>query len=636
MELRDYLRIIRQRWLLIVSCVLIAIAAAAVFTLRATPQYQSTASLFVSTPQSDGSAAYQGSLFSQQRVASYADLIKGKQIAQRVVDKLDLDESASELAARVTASVVPETVILNVTVQDSDPEQAQQLTEAIAQEFTVFVSEIETTPGTENAPIKATIVDPPTVPGSAVSPQPLRNIGLAVVLGLLVGVGLAVLREMLDTTVKTPEQLRTVTGAGNLGNIFYDPKAAQRPLVTQLDSHAPRAEAFRVLRTNLQFIDVDSSSKVFVMTSPLPGDGKSTSAVNLAITLAQAGQRTILIEGDLRRPKTSDYLGLEANVGLTTVLIGKVDLDDAIQPWGEDGLHVIASGAIPPNPAELLQSRQMVNVLERLRRHYDVVLIDAPPVLPVADAAVLGRQADGAILVVRHGKTTKDQVATAVERLESVDAVLLGTVFNRTPEKGNDGYGYGYGYGYAPVDGADLSEDDAAFTRTRRRAADPAPEMIRPAHDAVAVDNPLPTHAELYDESDAAPKSAGSRSAGQAEELRPASPSVEEAPAEPAEATGIAALDDDIWAPRARTRPRREERAARGGRHNGAAVENERSTMTDARAVADDGTVRGNGLPPVPAEVDPPTRRPAEDADAEHADAGARHRRSASDFLSQD
>lgn len=497
MELRDYFRIVRQQWLIIVSCVLIAIAAASIMTLRATPQYQSTASLFVSTPQSDGSAAYQGSLFSQQRVSSYADLIRGKQIAQRVVDKLDLNESAASLASRVTATVVPETVILNVTVQDADPEQAQLLTEAIAQEFTVFVSELETTPGSESAPIKATVVDPPTIPSSAVSPQPLRNIGLAALLGLLVGIGIAVLREMLDNTVKTPEQLRDVAGAANLGNIFFDPKAARRPLVTQIDSHAPRAEAFRVLRTNLQFIDVDSSSKVFIMTSPLPGDGKSTTAVNLAITLAQAGQRTVLIEGDLRRPKTSEYLGLESKVGLTTVLIGKVDLDDAIQPWGDDGLHVIASGAIPPNPAELLQSRQMAQVLERLRRHYDVVLIDAPPLLPVADAAVLSRQADGAILVVRHSKTTKDQVAAAADRLASVDAELLGTVFNRTPEKGNDGYGYGYGYGYAPAEGAELTDDDAAFTRSRRRAADPAPEMQQPSHDAVTGAQPLPSREDL-------------------------------------------------------------------------------------------------------------------------------------------
>ena len=497
MQLRDYLRIIRQQWLLICTCVLIAVAAAALVTLRATPQYQSTASLFVSTPQSDGSAAYQGSLFSQQRVSSYADLIKGKQIAQRVIDKLDLDESASSLASRVTASVVPETVILNVTVQDSSPQRAQQLTEAISQEFTVFVSELETTPGSQNAPIKASIVDPPTVPSTAVSPQPVRNLALAAFLGLLVGIGFAVVRELLDNTVKHVGTLREIAGAANLGSIFYDPKASSRPLVTQLDSHAPRAEAFRVLRTNLQFIDVDSESKVFIITSPLPGDGKSTTAVNLAITLAQAGQRTLLLEGDLRRPRTSEYLGLESKVGLTTVLIGKIDIEDAIQPWGDDGLHVIASGAIPPNPAELLQSGQMATFLERLRRQYDVIIIDAPPLLPVADAAVLAQQADGALLVVRHGKTTKDQVTAAVERLRSVEAELLGTVFNRTPNKGGDGYGYGYGYGYGDVPDDDSEAGDGhAVTRAAKRrsgssshdrpvGAAPSPEMTEPAHDAV-------------------------------------------------------------------------------------------------------------------------------------------------------
>lgn len=489
MELRDYLRIIRRRWLLIVACFLVAIGAAALFTLRATPQYQSTARLFISTPSSDSTVAgaYQGGLFSQQRVTSYADLVTGKQIAERVVKKLGLSESPASLAARTTATVVPETVILEITVQDPNPAHAAKLTEAVAQEFTTFVGELESTPGQQNAPIKASIVDPAAVPASAVSPQPLRNIGLAAVLGLLVGIAVAVLREMLDNTLKTADGLKEATGAAQLGGISYDPDASKRPLVTQLDSHAPRIEAFRMLRTNLQFVDIDSSSKVFVVSSPLPADGKSTTAVNLAITLAQAGQRTVLVEADLRRPRVSEYLHLEPTVGLTTVLIGRIEVMDAIQPWGDDGLHVISSGAIPPNPAEMLQSKAMTSVLETLRQHYDVILIDAPPLLPVTDAALLAQQADGAILVVRHGKTTKEQASLAVQRLESVDARLLGTVFNMTPEKGGAGYGYGYGHGYAPQKNVQLTDAETAVGAKQRRrrvekpthAADEATDEIQ-------------------------------------------------------------------------------------------------------------------------------------------------------------
>lgn len=453
MELRDYFQLIRRRWKLIAACLLLTVAAAALITLRATPQYAATARLFVSTPQSSTSDAYQGGLFSQQRVASYADLITGENLAQRVIDRLNLQESSADLAEQVSSSVSPETVILEVTVTDPSPQRAHVLARAMAQEFTQFVQELETAPGKKVSPIKATIVDSPERPTTPVSPQPIRNLGLAAVIGLLLGVGLAVLRETLDRTIKSPQDLSDATGTSLLGTVQYDARAAKSPLVTELESHAPRVEAFRMLRTNLQFVDVDKRSKVFVVTSAVPAEGKSTTAINLAVTLAQASQRVLLVEGDLRRPRISTYLRLEPTVGLTTVLIGRVGVEEAIQPWGKDGLDVMTSGTVPPNPAELLQSQAMESVISKVCEAYDVIVIDAPPLLPVTDAALLAAQSDGAILVVRHGKTTREQASLAAERLHSVDAKILGTVLNMTPDKGVDryNYGYGYGYGYAPT-----------------------------------------------------------------------------------------------------------------------------------------------------------------------------------------
>lgn len=456
MELRDYLRIMRRRWTLIVACVLLAVGAAAVVTMRATPQYASTSRLFISTPSGASADAYQGGLFSQQRVASYADLITGEDLAQRVIDKGELSESAAALSAQITSEVAPETVILEVTVTDPVPGRAQLLARAVAQEFTGFVTELETSPGKSTSPIKATVVDAADLPTSPVSPQPVRNLGLAAIMGLLLGLGLAVLRETLDTSVKSAQDISNTIGTALLGTIQYDARAAKQPLLTELDTHAPRVEAFRVLRTNLQFVDVDRELKVVVVTSALPAEGKSTTAINLAITLAQTGQRVLLIEGDLRRPKLPAYLRLEPTVGLTTVLIGKVALEDAIQPWGDDGLHVITSGTTPPNPAELLQSQAMETVLAKARADYDVVLLDAPPLLPVTDGALLATQADGAILVVRQGKTTKDQLGEAYQRLMSVDARVLGSVLNMSPERGADSYSYGYGY--APLQSARRGE----------------------------------------------------------------------------------------------------------------------------------------------------------------------------------
>lgn len=448
MDLRDYLQVVRRRWRAITVCVLLAVAAAGVLTVTTTPQYASTARMFVSTPQSDSAAAYQGGLFSQQRVASYADLIGGEDIARRVLDDLGIREDPSALASQVTATASPETVILDVTVTDANPQRAQTLAQSYAEQFTDYVAELETPPGKDTAPIKLTVTDAASLPTSPVSPQPLRNLGLAVVLGLLLGIGLAVLRDTLDRTVTSPETLAEATDASLLGAITYDSEAVKKPLLSDMDTHAPRVEAFRVLATNLSFVDVDLESKIFVVTSSVPGEGKTTTACNLAITLAQSGQRVVLVEADLRRPKVAEYLRLESAVGLTTVLVGRVAVEDALQPYGQQGPSVLTSGATPPNPAELLQSRAMCDVLGKLKAQFDVIIVDAPPLLPVIDSALLAAQSDGALLVVRHGRTTRDQVRSSVERLGHVNGRLLGAVLNMTPSRTDS---YGYGYGYAPT-----------------------------------------------------------------------------------------------------------------------------------------------------------------------------------------
>jgi receptor protein-tyrosine kinase len=450
-ELRDYLSIARRRWLLIVGAVGAIVAVAAVMTSQATPMYASTARVFVSTTPSNSTDAYQGGLFSQQRVSSYADLLNGLDLSQRVIDDLGLDMSAADLSSKISASVVPDTVVLKITVTDSSRTQAQRINDGVVAQLQKFVAELETPPGQDVPLLKATVVDSPRLPGDPVSPQPVRNIGLALVLGLLLGFGLAVLREVLDNSVKGAADVPALGETPVLGSMAFDPEVQKQPLISALSPHAPRAEAYRVLRTNLSFIDVDQPSKAFVVTSSVPNEGKSTVAVNAAIALASAGQRVLLLDGDLRRPQVAKFLGLEERVGLTSVLVGSVGYADVVQHHGGSGLDVLAAGPIPPNPAELLQSNAMRDLLAKLRHDYDVILIDSPPLLPVTDAALLASETDGAVLVVRHGKTTKDQVAGAVARLESVGSAPLGVVFNMIPTRRGGKYGYGYGYGYAPA-----------------------------------------------------------------------------------------------------------------------------------------------------------------------------------------
>jgi len=450
-ELRDYLKVVRRRWRLILTAVLATVALASVITLSTTPQYESRARLFVSTADQSATEAYQGGTFAIQRVSSYADLVKGQELAGRVVDELGLDLTPAALAEKISATVVPETVILEVTATDADPRKAQRISQAVAVALTEFVDQLETPPGKANAPIKASIVDSANLPTSPVSPQPLRNLGLAIVLGLLLGAGLAVLRELLDTSVKSAEDIAQLTDAPVLGGILFDSSAPKHPLISELPPHSPRVEAFRILRTSLQFVDVDRDKKVLVVTSSVPGEGKTTTASNVALALQNAGQRTLLIDGDLRRPQLADMFGLEGAVGLTSVLVGRISLGEAVQFESGSGLAVLTSGPLPPNPAELLQSHAMEQVLTEARKHFDVIVIDAPPLLPVTDAALIAAQTDGAVLVVREGQTTKDQLAHAIDRLQAVGARTLGITLNMVASRGGRGKNaYGYGYGYAP------------------------------------------------------------------------------------------------------------------------------------------------------------------------------------------
>jgi capsular exopolysaccharide synthesis family protein len=464
-ELQDYWRTIRRRWIMVVGTTVTLIAIAAIWTFSVTPIYSSTTRLFVSTSQADENSAYTGNLFATQRVASYADLVTSNQLAERVAAELD-GVAPEDVRDQVTATSVPETVLLEISAEDPDPETARDIAQTYAEQLQELVEELETFSGQSRPVVTATLIDDAQVSTSPVSPNPARNLALAAVLGLLLGVGLAVARELLDTTVKGADDIAEITEAPVLGNIFRDPDAGKPPHQV-LASATPWAEAFRVLRTNMQYVDVDHDQKVLVVTSSLPGEGKTTTAVNLAVTLTQAGHRVALIECDLRRPLIADRLELDAAVGTTSVLIGKIKVEDAMQRYADTTLDVMVSGHLPPNPSELLQSQAMETLLLDLRTRYDIVILDAPPLLPVTDAALLATRADGAVVVVSHGRTTRDQLSTAIERLESVDANTLGLVMNLTPIKKSGGsYGYGYGYGYAPRE--EPKEASPAGRRRRR------------------------------------------------------------------------------------------------------------------------------------------------------------------------
>ncbi len=450
-DVKDILPAIRGGWWLLMLGLLLGVGGAGAITWQATPMYTSTTQLFVSTTgTSDATTALQGNMFTQQRMASYVQLLTGPKLAERVTTALSLDESPAELSASIAATAMPETVLLNATVTRPSPVEARDIAQTLGEHFSQMVTELETLESGTASAVKVTITAPPQIADEPASPRPVRSVLIGALLGLFAGIGAALVRARLDNTVKTPESVQQIAGAGVVGALVEDGAVQQGP-ATDEDSYSETAEAYRQIRTNLQFIDVDNPAKVIVVTSSLPGEGKTTVAVNLAVVLAQSGARVALIEADMRRPRVTRYLGMISGAGLSNVLSGAAYLDDVLQPYGDGQLSVMAAGPMPPYPSEMLGSQQMRGLLDALREQYDYVILDAPPLLPVTDGAVLSVAADGAIVVARHGVTTRAQLQQATSDLRRIDARLLGVVLNRIPAKAASGYGYGYQYSYAAV-----------------------------------------------------------------------------------------------------------------------------------------------------------------------------------------
>jgi capsular exopolysaccharide synthesis family protein len=451
-ELRDYLRILHKSWILIVACTLAGVALASAVSLAATPKYVSVTQLYVSVRSGGDSATaelVQGTSFARQAVSSYVSIANSALVLDAVIEDLDLDTTAQQLSRSITASSPLNTVLIEITVENGDPVVAAKIANAVGTSLSeVVVDVLEKPDGEAPSPVKIETVQPAQPSNSPTSPNVPLNLALGVLVGLAAGIGIAVLRSVLDTRIHSSHDVALVTDKPILGGISFDPEAKKRPLVVHVDPRSPRAESFRALRTNLQFLNVDTGPRSFVVTSSVPGEGKSTTSANLAISLAQTGARVALVDGDLRLPRIADYMGIEGAVGLTDVLIGRAALADVLQKWGKEQLYVLPSGRIPPNPSEMLGSANMSRLLQTLTNDFDYVILDAPPLLLVTDAAVISKLAGGAILVAASGRTKKNELAGAARALEHIGSSLLGIVITMLPTKGPDSYGYGtYGYG---------------------------------------------------------------------------------------------------------------------------------------------------------------------------------------------
>ena len=469
MDASRVLRAILKHWVVFAVAVVVGVGLGATVVLTATPRYASSVTFFVSTPSTSENSALAADQFATSRVNSYVKLATSDRLARRLLPRVSPPLSETAVLKELSATADLNTVLLTVKVVDPVRTRSLGLAKAVAKQFPAMIRNIDDV-GSGGNRVRLTVVSGPSTSDTLVRPSRVLNLGLGLLGGLLLGTALAVGRQSLDRTIRTAEDLRAVTDRPVLGEIPFDPVAESEPLVIGAQGRAPRAEALRQLRTGLQFMDVDRPVQVLVVTSSVAGEGKSLTAANLAIVFAETGRSTLLLEADMRRPKVTDYLGLERAVGLSNVLAGQVDVDDVLQPWGDADLSVLASGSLPPNPSEMMGSQAMGELVSRLRNRFDLVIIDTPPVLPVTDAVIAGTHADGVVMVVRHSRTTRVQVGHSAESLAAVDTRVLGTVLNMV--RGRESRQAYEHYGYDQESSANMSRADAeARIRVKERPA---------------------------------------------------------------------------------------------------------------------------------------------------------------------
>ena len=451
MEILDYLRVARRNWFVLVVSTLVGLGVAAAYSLTQPTLYSATSSAYVvaGTSESTGDA-FAGSSLAKEKADTYLPLVTSQQVATRIAEDLQLG-SAQGVAARLTGSVVKESVLFQITATDSTAESASQLAEAAIRATAAEVEALETInpsgEATATTVIKVVPVQQAATPAVRISPTLTRNLAIGAVLGLVAGFLIAIIRRAMDRRVRTSTEAEELAGVGTLGIIPTVPELADSKLSA---NPGPAAEAMRLLRTNIRFVSVDHPPRSIVVTSANPDEGKSTIAAHLAFMLAESGQPTILIDADLRRPSQANFFDVDGAVGLTQVLARAVPLADALVTGPHPNLQLLLAGRIPPNPSELVGSERMHSLIAELSTTH-IVIIDAPPLLAVTDAGLLTVASDGALLVIKSGSTFKEQVAVCRDTFDRVGGGLLGTVLNLVSKRDLGSAMYGYGYSSHPT-----------------------------------------------------------------------------------------------------------------------------------------------------------------------------------------
>ncbi|MDQ3979854.1 MAG: polysaccharide biosynthesis tyrosine autokinase [Actinomycetota bacterium] len=512
----DYLRVVRARKLTIATVTLLAVGAALAVALLQDPVYQATAEVLVR--QTSSASLFSGSpahaVDPGRTLQTEIRVLNGPEVRAAVAERL------GRRAPTVSATAVKDADVIRITAGAGEARMAANVANAYAEAYTELKrkhavdevlaasreiqlrinelqSQIDSAAGTDRDALVqaqavfrqklgeaqvggalnsggARVVAPASVPASPASPKPVRSALWSLSFGLVLGVGVAFLRDYLDDRIRSKDDLERATDLPTMGLIplVGGRKEADVPRPVALtEPQSISAEAFRTVRTAVQYVDVVSPKRVIQITSATTREGKTTVAANLGVVLAKGGQRVVVVCCDLRRPRLHLFFDLPNDIGLTSVFLGEAPLNAALrQVASQPRLYVLPSGPLPPNPAELLGSDRAAETLAALRHHADVVILDCPPILPVTDALVLSPRSDAVLLVARAGATSRKGISRALELLRQVNAPLVGTILNGVA--GDETYEDAYAY-YQSADASGNGESPARARRRRRSGTTP-------------------------------------------------------------------------------------------------------------------------------------------------------------------
>jgi non-specific protein-tyrosine kinase len=506
LDLRQYFALfLHWSWLILLAAV-VAGTVAYFLSVRMTPYYQSTTTTLVNEAPATKTTDYSSVMMSEQLTSTYSKMMANDPVLIQVAYQSGLAVSLEELKKWITVTPIQNTQLIQIAVETTDPQLSAKIANAIATVFAAQIQDIQSqrfsqskaTLETQLADIQSQITSDTLQAGAATTPEdkarldakltqdralynnlllsyetvqlseaqavssvvqvepavpeivPVRpkvmqNTLLAAVVGFLLAAGAIVAREALDDTVKTPEGISRKFKLPILGVINHHAPELNSP-ITLTDPRSPTAEAYRTLRTNVNYASVDHPIHTLMVTSPEPGEGKTTTISNLGVVMAQNGKTVIVADCDLRHPRVHTYFGLQNRIGISTLFGTNLHaMNGARQPTAVDKLTVVTTGSLPPNPSELLGSKRMQAILNTMLQSSEVILIDTPPALAVTDAAALAPSLDGVLLVVRPGKTRISALKQTLEQLKQVNARVLGVVLNDVVTRGS-AYGYHYKY----------------------------------------------------------------------------------------------------------------------------------------------------------------------------------------------